>query len=166
MNTNDYLGLLDELDDNEEIDNFIDKDKRRKRFPDRHFKYVRQANADFLKGQDDSSRSFKFTYSAARFEEWWLLESLGDFYEHQWISDVLLRLKGGKEASVYLCRSGPAVEVPLVAAKVYRPRSLRNLKNDGQYRAGRGDLDESGNTIVDEGAIHAMQKRTTYGEEL
>lgn len=166
MNTDDYFNLFDELDDNEQIDNFIDKDKRRKRHPERHFKYVQQANAEFLKGQDDSRRNFNFTYSAARFEEGWLLESLGDFYEHQWISDVLMRLKGGKEASVYLCRSGAAVEVPLVAAKVYRPRSLRNLKNDGQYRAGREDLDESGNVIVDDGALHAMKKRTVYGEEL
>jgi RIO kinase 1 len=120
----------------------------------------------FVREQDDSSASFKFTYKAARFDEWWLLESLGDFYEHQWISDVLRRLKGGKEASVYLCRSGPAIDAPLVAAKVYRPRSLRNLKNDGQYRTGRADLDESGNVIVDDGALHAMEKRTTFGEEL
>jgi RIO kinase 1 len=120
----------------------------------------------FVGAQDDSSASFKFTYKAARFEAWWLLESLGNFYEHQWISDVLRRLKGGKEASVYLCRPGAAIEAPLVAAKVYRPRSLRNLKNDGEYRTGRADLDESGNVIVDDGALHAMEKRTTYGEEL
>jgi RIO kinase 1 len=75
-------------------------------------------------------------------------------------------VKGGKEASVYLCRSGAAMDAPLVAAKVYRPRSLRNLKNDGQYRTGRDDLDESGNVIVDDGALHAMKKRTAYGEEL
>lgn len=166
MNTEDYIDLFDELDDNEQVDNFINKDKRRKRFPDRHFKYVREANAGFLKGQDDSSRSFNFTYAAARFESWWLLESLGDFYEHKWITDVLRRLKGGKEASVYLCRSGPAIDGPLVAAKVYRPRSLRNLKNDGQYRLGRVDLDEEGHIIRKEGDVHAMQKRTTYGEEL
>jgi RIO kinase 1 len=166
MNTDDYIDLFDELDDDEQIDNFLNKAKRRKRFPERHFKYIREREAGFLQGQDDSSRSFNFTYSAARFESWWLLESLGDFYEHQWISDVLMRLKGGKEASVYLCRSGPAIERPLVAAKVYRPRSLRNLKNDGQYRTGRQDLDESGNVIVDDGALHAMKKRTTFGEEL
>src|SRR5215207_250376 len=148
MNTEEYRGLFDELDDNEQTDNFINKDKRRQRFPERHFKYVREANAGFLKGQDDSSRSFKFTYQAARFESWWLLESLGDFYEHKWITDVLRRLKGGKEASVYLCRSGPAIEAPLVAAKVYRPRSLRSLKNDGIYRTGRTDLDAEGNAIV------------------
>jgi RIO kinase 1 len=166
MNTDDYINLFDELDSDEQTDNFINKDKRRQRFPERHFKYVREANAPFLKGQDDSSRSFNFTYSAARFESWWLLESLGDFYEHRWITDVLLRLKGGKEASVYLCRSGPAIETPLVAAKVYRPRSLRNLKNDGEYRVGRTDLDADGNAIVKDGDLHAMEKRTNYGEEL
>ena len=166
MNTNDYINLFDELDSDEQTENFLNKDKRRKRFPDRHFKYVREANAEFLNGQDDSSRSFNFSYPAARFESWWLLESLGDFYEHKWITDVLRRLKGGKEASVYLCRSGSAIEAPLVAAKVYRPRSLRNLKNDGEYRAGRIDLDADGNAIVKDGDVHAMQKRTAYGEEL
>ena len=166
MNTDEYINLFNELDDNEQTDNFINKEKRRKRFPERHFKYVREANADFLKGQDDSRRNFNFTYPAARFEEWWLLESLGDFYEHKWITDVLRRVKGGKEASVYLCHSGAAIGNPLVAAKVYRPRQLRNLKNDGQYRVGRGDLDADGNAIVKDGDLHAMQKRTTYGEEL
>lgn len=115
---------------------------------------------------EEISREFKFTYKAARFEEAWLLDSLVHFAEHQWISDVLRKVKGGKEASVYLCRSGAALRVPLVVVKVYRPRSLRNLKNDGQYRAGRSDLDESGNIIVDDGALHAMKKRTAYGEEL
>jgi len=166
MNTDTYMDLFNDLDDNEETENFINKDERRQRFPERHFKYVRAANAEFLKGQDDSSRSFNFTYQAARFEEWWLLESLGDFYEHKWISDVLRRLKGGKEASVYLCQAGAESEAGLVAAKVYRPRSLRNLKNDGQYRAGRVDLDAEGNSIVKSADIHAMEKRSSYGEEL
>ncbi len=164
MNTKDYLEFIEELDDEDKLNSRFGIDNRRpyqrmtRKLINEERKYVRE--------QDDSSRSFKFTYKAARFEEWWLLESIGDFYEHQWISDVLRRLKGGKEASVYLCRSGPAVEAPLAAAKVYRPRSLRNLKNDGQYRTGRADLDENGNVIVDDGALHAMEKRTTYGEEL
>jgi len=166
MNTNDPIDFFDELDNEEQTDNFINKDKRRQRFPERHFKAVRAENAEFIGAQDDSRRSFNFTYQAARFEEWWLLDSLGDFYEHKWITDVLRRVKGGKEASVYQCRPGPAVDAPLVAAKVYRPRSLRNLKNDGQYRAGRTDLDEEGNAIVKAGEIHAMQKRTNYGESL
>ncbi|HAV78353.1 MAG TPA: hypothetical protein DCX53_13480 [Anaerolineae bacterium] len=166
METDDYIDLFDDLDDNEQTENFLKKGQRRKRFPERHFKEVRSRNAGFLKGQDDSSRSIDFTYKAARFEEWWLLESLGDFYEHQWITDVLRRVKGGKEASVYMCQGGEATDSKLVTAKVYRPRELRNLKNDHQYRVGRIDLDESGNAIFKDGDLHAMGKRTKYGEEL
>ncbi len=133
----------------------------RKREPQRHEMDMKL----FVRAQE-IAREFKFTYKAARFEEAWLLDSLVNFAEYQWITDVLRKVKGGKEASVYLCRSGPAIQAPLVIAKVYRPRSLRNLKNDGQYRTGRADLDESGNIIVDDGALHAMEKRTAYGEEL
>ncbi len=164
MNTKDYIDFFEELDDEDKLNSRLGIDNRRPY--QRMTRKLINEERQFKREQDDSSANFKFTYKAARFEEWWLLESIGGFYEHQWISDVLLRLKGGKEASVYLCRSGAAVEAPLVAAKVYRPRSLRNLKNDGQYRAGRGDLDENGHVIVDSGALHAMAKRTAYGEEL
>ena len=119
----------------------------------------------FVRAQE-FSREFQFTYKAARFEEAWLLDSLIEIAQHQWIADVLRKVKGGKEASVYLCRSGTAVPEPLVAAKVYRPRSLRNLKNDQQYRVGRVDLDADGNALVKSGDVHAIQKRTSYGETL
>lgn len=166
MDTSEYIDLFDHLDDNGQTENFINKGKRRQRFPERHFKHERARSAEFLKGQDDSSRSFHYTYKAARFEEWWLLDSLGDFYEHKWISDVLRRLKGGKEASVYLCRGSESTQSDLLTAKVYRPRSLRNLKNDGIYRTGRTDLDEDGNALVKEADVNAIRKRTSYGEEL
>jgi RIO kinase 1 len=164
MNTNDYMEFFDELDDDDKLNVRFGIDKR-KPFQRMTRKLIHEER-QFVGEQDDSSASFKFTYKAARFEEWWLLESIGQFYEHKWITDVLRRLKGGKEASVYLCRSGPAIEAPLVVAKVYRPRSLRNLKNDGQYRTGRVDLDENGKAIVKDGDLHAMAKRTNYGEEL
>jgi len=166
MNTDEYIDFFNDLEDNEQTDNFLNKGQRRQRFPDRHFKVVRARSAEFLKGQDDSSKSFTFTYKAARFEEGWLLESLGDFYEHKWITDVLQKVKGGKEASVYMCRASAESDAHLVAAKVYRPRMLRNLKNDQQYRTGRADLDASGNDIVNDGDLHAMQKRTNFGEGL
>jgi len=166
MNTDDSINFFDELDDYEQVDNFINSDKRRKRFPEKHFKVVRNENAAFVNAQDDSRGNFKFTYPAARFEEWWLLESLGDLYEHQWITDVLRRVKGGKEASVYQCRAGTAIRGQLAAAKVYRPRSLRNLRNDGMYRQGRADLDGEGRKIIDAGQQHAMQKKTAFGREL
>ena len=166
MNTNDNINFYDDLDDNEATDNFIDSDKRRTRFPEKHFKTVRNENAGFVNAQDDSRGNFKFTYHAARFEEWWLLDSLGELYEHQWISDVLSRVKGGKEASVYQCRAGTAVKANLAAAKVYRPRSLRNLRNDGMYRQGREDLNAEGKVVIDDGQLHAMRKNTEYGREL
>jgi RIO kinase 1 len=43
---------------------------------------------------------------------------------------------------------------------------LRNLKNDQQYRTGRADLDAGGSVIHNDGDLHAMKKRTNYGEEL
>ena len=67
---------------------------------------------------------------------------------------------------MYMCRGGEATGSDLVTAKVYRPRMLRNLKNDQQYRIGRADLDASGNIIHKDGDLHAMEKRTNYGEDL
>jgi RIO kinase 1 len=124
------------------------------------------ATSQFIRSQDDSFHSFEFTYKAARFEESWLLDSLGYFYEQHWISDVIRKVKVGKEASVYLCRSGEQVEAPLVAAKVYRPRMLRSLKNDQLYREGRDVLDETGHHIVDLGMLWAQHKRSVYGEQI
>ncbi len=120
----------------------------------------------FLQNHDDSRKTFQFTYKAARFEEGWLLDSLGIFYERNWISDILYKVKAGKEASVYLCRSGEQVNAPLLAAKVYRPRMLRNLKNDQLYREGRDVLDENGNRILDLGMLKAQHKRSVYGEQI
>jgi RIO kinase 1 len=116
--------------------------------------------------QNDSQKSFRFTYKAARFEEGWLLGTLGYFYEQHWITDVLRKIKVGKEASVYLCRGGAAVPEKLVAAKVYRPTKLRSLKNDQLYRLGRDVLDEEGKPIVDLGMLKAHKKRSTYGEQI
>jgi RIO kinase 1 len=114
----------------------------------------------------EAAGEFKFTYKAARFEEAWLLDSLYEIAGQQLISDVLRKVKAGKEASVYLCRSGANIENRLVVAKVYRPRSLRNLKNDAIYRTGRTDLGEDGSALFREADVNAIRKRTNYGEEL
>lgn len=109
---------------------------------------------------------FSFSYNASRYEQEWLLTSLSDFYDQQWISDVLQLVKGGKEASVYQCVADTNLAVDHIAAKVYRPRRFRSLKNDSLYREGRQHLDSDGNRINDDGMLHAIQKRTTYGREL
>jgi RIO kinase 1 len=163
----DLFEFYDELDDNGEIPAFLGFDAQRPRNPKgRIGKKLETQEKAFVDSQDSSRETFRFTYKAARFEEWWLLESLNDFYEHQWISDVLRRVKGGKEASVYQCRGGTAAGSRLVAAKVYRPRPLRNLHNDHVYRQGRADLDSEGRVMIDDGMLHAIEKKTEYGREL
>jgi RIO kinase 1 len=127
---------------------------------------ISPAQRQFLQHQDDGLRTFTSTYKAARFEEGWLLDSLGRFYEQQWILDVLGKVKSGKEASVYLCRSGVQVDAPLLAAKVYRPRMLRNLKNDQLYRMDRDVLDTNGKRIDDLGMLKMLHKRSVYGEQV
>lgn len=165
MDTKQYIQIFDELDDNDQS-NSATKNGRKQKYPLRNPKKESESDHKFRSQQDDSASTYKFAYKAARFEEWWLLDSIGPFYEHKLISDVLRRLKGGKEASVYLCQASPENEASLLAAKVYRPRSLRNLKNDQVYRTGRTDLGKDGKRLVKEADINAIIKRTAYGEEV
>ena len=180
MKPDHYQTLMEQLDDDaalvtfEKISKNTSRGKPAEAATSRHRQprnnlAPKKASAEttrFIRSQDDSFQSFEFTYHAARFEESWLLDSLGFFYEQHWISDVVRKVKAGKEASVYLCRSGPQVETPLVAAKVYWPRMLRNLKNDQLYREGRAVLDETGHPIVDLGMLKAQHKRSVYGEQI
>ncbi len=163
MNTKDYGRFDDELDEDEyTVQRRLDTRRPHARMSN---KMVEEAKR-FKQAQKESRDDFEFTYKPARFEEWWLLASLGDFYEHQWIRDVLRRVKSGKEACVYQCQAGAGVAAELVAAKVYRPWSLRTLRNDGAYRQGRADLDDEGRRVLDDGMLHAIEKKTEYGRQL
>lgn len=174
MDTKQYIQIFDELDDNDQSNTATKDNGRKQKYPLRNPKKILESDHTFKSQQDDSASTYKFTYKAARFEEWWLLDSIGPFYEHKLISDVLRRLKGGKEASVYLCqvhpeqgrRASTESDASLLAAKVYRPRSLRNLKNDQIYRTGRTDLGKDGKRLVKEADVNAIIKRTAYGEEV
>lgn len=167
MNTKEYLKLIDELDDDDALDAYLNFDAHRSRhIKGRISKKLEMEERAFIAAQDDTRAGFQFTYKASHHEGDWIRDSLGAFYEGKWISDVLRLLKGGKEASVYLCKSGAGVDAPYLAAKVYRPRMFRNLKNDSHYRVGRQELDESGNVIFKDADMHAIQKRTAYGEKL
>lgn len=163
MNIKDTIDFYDDHDD-EGSEQHHRTDNRRA-YARMTRKMAEQASR-FKQDQTDSRNDFKFTYEPARFEEWWLLASLGDFYEHQWIADVLCRVKSGKEASVYQCSAGAAIQGPLAAAKVYRPWSLRNMRNDHAYRQGRADLDGEGRQVIDDGMLHAIEKKTKYGRQL
>jgi len=109
---------------------------------------------------------FNFSYKASRHERQWIVDSLQRFYQQHWIDDVLRLLKGGKEASVYLCLGNPTAPTTTIAAKVYRPRKFRNLKNDWIYREGRANRDANGNIITDDGLLYAIRKKTDLGRQL
>jgi RIO kinase 1 len=111
---------------------------------------------------------FYTTYQPGLFEEGWLLESLRSFYEMDYISDVLGRIRGGKEANVYRCQTTPKTGMTLAAAKVYRPRRFRNLRNDTLYREGRAYLKSDGKAIKtnDHRLMRAIGKKTDFGEQL
>jgi RIO kinase 1 len=115
---------------------------------------------------DDDRQVFKFSYQASRYERPWLTGSLGSFFEAHWVDDVLRMIKGGKEATVYLCKANPTSTVDYLAAKVYRPRQFRNLKKDYLYREGRQDLDSNGEPVWDDRMLRAIDKKTGYGQEL
>lgn len=163
MDKNKLLEFYEELDDSDSDES---QPSAQKRISQKRESKKKETDTRLFVRAQEISREFKFTYKAARFEEAWLLDSLMEIKQNKWISDVLRKVKGGKEASVYLCKSGTAVDADYIAAKIYRPRSLRNLKNDQQYRTGRIDLDADGTALWKEADVNAVAKRTSYGEEV
>lgn len=110
--------------------------------------------------------AFNPTFASSRYERMWILTYLGPFYDRRLISDVLRKVKGGKEATVYCCRGGGAASYDLIAAKVYRPRQFRNLRNDALYRQGREVLGARGQPLRDRRALLAIRAGTRKGKEM
>jgi RIO kinase 1 len=113
----------------------------------------------------DVDLGFYTTYRPSRYESGWLLSSLHSFYHEGLITDVLAQIKGGKEASVYRCQATTATGGGMLAAKVYRPRMFRNLRNDKMYRQGREILLAGGGPAGrDSGYIEkAIRNKTAFG---
>lgn len=109
---------------------------------------------------------FSYNVKPESHESKWLQDSLGPMIKIGWISDILRQIKGGKEASVYHCAGTKLTGNKDVAAKIYRPRMFRNLRNDHIYRQGRGLLDSDGLRIIDEGMLKAVELNTEYGKDI
>ncbi|MCA9865383.1 MAG: hypothetical protein KC410_02700 [Anaerolineales bacterium] len=99
-------------------------------------------------------------------ERTWLIESLASFYQDNVILDVTRRVKGGKEANVYCCPAHPATGLELIAAKLYRPRTLRTLKNDAIYKSGRQLRGEDGKELKGRREKLALAQKTRFGQHL
>lgn len=108
---------------------------------------------------------FDITYQPSKHEAGWLLESIGAFFNLDYITDVLAQVKGGKEASVYRCAAHPSTGYDLLAVKVYRPRMFRNLRNDKMYREGRSMLGADGKELKphESRVMRAVDKKSNYG---
>lgn len=146
-----------------------DRKARRQRKPKPHHvpKKQQQAVLTEIADADSVEAGFKTTYQPSLFEEGWLIDSLRPFYERGLITDVLARVKGGKEANVYRCAAAPETGLTLVAAKVYRPRMFRNLRNDKMYREGRELLTADGkHGKPDDRMIRAVGKKTAFGQQV
>lgn len=114
----------------------------------------------------DKQEVLEFSYKAKLHEEKWIHESLDELYHMGWLEDVLRVVKGGKEASVYQCKGNQTTGEELIAAKIYRPRMFRNLRNDHMYRVGRAHLDGDGVQIIDEGSLKAIMQKSGFGQSL
>lgn len=123
---------------------------------------------DELAESADKEGAYPMTYKPARYEGVWLSASLRSFFEQELIVDVQAQVKGGKEASVYRCQAHPRLGVDFLAAKVYRPRRFRNLRNDAMYREGRPILTGGGGAISkrQRREMLAVAKKTDFGAKL
>jgi RIO kinase 1 len=148
-----------------------DRQERRRRKPrikHQPKKLHQDLLADMAASIDIEAGEFRTTYQPARYEASWLLESLRPFYDEELITDVLSQVKGGKEASVYRCEAHAGTGHTLLAAKVYRPRRFRNLRNDKMYREGRSTLNAEGRPIktTDHRIMRALGKKTEFGAQV
>lgn len=160
--------------DSDEFESHASERRGSRKQPDprrpQKIKQMKEAVVSSLVKSTDGSPAaevgFNPTYQGSRHERQWIIDALGGFYDDHHIADVLRQVKGGKEATVYCCRAHPSAGVELIAAKVYRPRQFRQLRNDALYRQGRKVLDEEGKEVLDDGRLHAIVTGTRFGKEL
>ncbi len=123
-----------------------------------------------IQQMNDSHENWVPTYAAAldplHHERHWVIASVAPFYHDALITDVTRLVKGGKEANVYACTANPNLDIDLIAAKLYRPRMLRHLKNDAIYKAGRQLRDEEGKQMKGRRVKLALRKKTTFGKHV
>jgi RIO kinase 1 len=105
---------------------------------------TQQAYDDEPQAEQRQESSFHPTFLAGRRDAPWILSSLTPLYDQKLITDVAGEVSSGKEATVFCCVAHPNTGQELLAAKIYRPRMFRSLRNDAVYRYSRVQRDEQG----------------------
>ncbi len=127
---------------------------------------VRRDLTDFNDHENDFVPSYAAALDPLHYERQWVIDSVSGFYHDNIITDLTRLVKGGKEANVFCCTATPDTGVDLIAAKLYRPRTLRHLRNDAMYREGRLILDSDGKEAKGDREARAMRKKTKFGKHL
>jgi RIO kinase 1 len=96
----------------------------------------------------EAAQSFLASVQVTKAERAWIGEHLLPFREGYLIDDVVRRIKAGKEATVFACTGHVSTGRSLIAAKLYRARSLRGAKNIGRYQLGRGVMSDAGQVAL------------------
>lgn len=144
----------------------IERKNRRLSQREKRVRFVAELAEHADKVPDEVIQDFTPTFQPAEHERFWLISYLEEYYNNKVISDILWKVKGGKEANVYCCAAHPSTGMYRIAAKVYRPQMFRNLRNDARYRQGREVIDQDGKAVRSRRAALAVQKNTRYGQEL
>lgn len=131
----------------------------------------RREELNSLVEDNDLIQDFVPTYAAKldpkHHERRWVIGSVTRFWQDEIIRDVLYQVKAGKEANVYACLAGEATEHEMLAAKLYRPRMFRHLRNDAAYKIGRLTHNREGKKIrANSGVERAVKKKTAFGQSL
>ena len=163
---------FDHLEEGEEIEKPLPKmrnapkERHRPRLKDKYNIITEEETAEAIYAQREDLNFLEFTYQPSETEQGYLTDALKSFYDQRWFDDLLRIIKGGKEASVYLLKGSPTSGEEFLAAKIYRPTIFRALKNDHVYRQGRRNLDANGETVKKKRELHAIRKRTSFGDQL
>jgi RIO kinase 1 len=128
-------------------------------------RWLREHALDGLDETDEEGGEPEFapTFLAHQRDRFWVLSSLAHFYHEALITDVLSVVKSGKEATVYRCVAHPSTGVEYLAAKVYRPRMFRSLRNDAVYRENRPLRDETGRLVGESRRRRASARKGERG---
>ncbi|MEO8184635.1 MAG: RIO1 family regulatory kinase/ATPase [Deltaproteobacteria bacterium] len=131
-------------------DDFSDRPERPRKAHFRPKKNQHEILAS-LRANDDrdtaAAQGFAAQVHVTNTERAWIGQHLLPFHRQRLIDDVLLRVKAGKEATVYLCSGHPDTGRARLVAKLYRERATRGLQNAGQYEQGRGLLTGEGQVL-------------------
>lgn len=163
---------MDKYDEYEQFAEYEEMFKERPSRRQKNRKYKKNGRSSQImaeiKEMDDSTEAWVPTYAQSldplHHERQWVINGVAPFYRENMITDVTRMVKGGKEANVYACVGTPATGFDMLAAKLYRPRMLRHLKNDAAYKVGRALRDGDGKTVRSARERTAIRKKTSYGK--